>query len=38
MLQTPLGTVKSHVRRGLDKMKAALAPAEGAGGVRGGHV
>ena len=25
-LKTPLGTVKSHVRRGLDKMKALLAP------------
>ena len=25
-LKTPLGTVKSHVRRGLDKMKAQLAP------------
>ncbi len=25
-LKTPLGTVKSHVRRGLDKMKAQLTP------------
>ena len=31
-LKTPLGTVKSHIRRGLEKMKAQLAP--GAAGVR----
>ena len=30
-LKTPLGTVKSHVRRGLDKMKAQLDPS-GTGG------
>ena len=38
-LKTPLGTVKSHVRRGLDKMKAQLAPeAARAATSRGGHV
>ncbi len=37
-LQTPLGTVKSHVRRGLDKMKAQLTAMEGGPGLRGGHV
>ena len=42
-LKTPLGTVKSHVRRGLDKMKAQLDPADAGGvaqstGLRGGHV
>jgi RNA polymerase sigma-70 factor (ECF subfamily) len=30
-LNTPLGTVKSHVKRGLDKLRARMAP-EGAGG------
>ncbi len=32
-LKTPLGTVKSHVRRGLDKLKARLAPHDGAATV-----
>ena len=39
-LKSPLGTVKSHVRRGLDKLKAQLA-ADGPVSVasaRGGHV
>ena len=35
-LKTPLGTVKSHIRRGLDKMKAQLAPDPS--GTGGRHV
>ncbi len=38
-LKAPLGTVKSHVRRGLEKMKAQLVPDVGRGATsRGGHV
>ena len=41
-LKMPLGTVKSHARRGLDKMKAHLGtganPADGIMSARGGHV
>lgn len=33
-LETPLGTVKSHVRRGLDKLKARLDPQVEAAGSR----
>jgi len=31
-LNTPLGTIKSHVKRGMDKLRARLAPAERANG------
>ena len=41
-LKMPLGTVKSHARRGLDKMKAHLGasaePADGILSARSGHV
>ena len=37
-LNTPLGTVKSHVKRGLDKLKAQLAPSAGGLGLEtNGH-
>ena len=39
-LKLPLGTVKSHAKRGLDKMKAHLGadPPDGMLSARGGHV
>ena len=33
-LNTPLGTVKSHVKRGLDKLRERMAPSGGESGSR----
>ena len=37
-LNTPLGTVKSHVKRGLDKLRLRLAPETGAEGEPAGSM
>ncbi len=37
-LNTPLGTVKSHVKRGLDKLRLRLAPEAGAAGEPAGSM
>lgn len=38
VLNTPLGTVKSHVKRGLDKLRLRLAPETGAEGEPAGSM